>query len=374
MSGGPGASSLYASVHEIGPCSIKSQDDLVWRPGSDVKSLLQPNPHSWMANATLLFVDQPIGTGWSYHSNQTMTTANTLEAASDMRHLLQSLFSNFPQYKHLDLHIAGESYAGVYIPFIAEELLKNGPGINLNSIAVGNGDFNQELQTQYFADWGAAIGLWNSSIATEMNRFKDDCAHDAAICSAKNVTCILSFSSCVRFNEMNHLPRNMNPYDVRTQKMAHGVLPDSGYLESIDLLFQDPKVQALMEGEVPFKTLTNLLSFDDSALENSSNVVKRLLENGVRVLIYAGEYDSVCTFTGQIAWMESISSGFKTSQQRNWTSAITSQKAGEWRMFEQFAFVRVYNAGHMVPFFQPEHSLEMIQEWLHGSPRKTLFV
>jgi cathepsin A (carboxypeptidase C) len=47
-------------------------------------------------------------------------------------------------------------------------------------------------------------------------------------------------------------------------------------------------------------------------------------------------------------------------------SKITGKEAGEFRMAGNFGFLRVYEAGHMVPYDQPEHSLEFINTWIHG--------
>ncbi len=52
-----------------------------------------------------------------------------------------------------------------------------------------------------------------------------------------------------------------------------------------------------------------------------------------------------------------------------WTSKLTGREAGEFRMAGNFAFLRVYEAGHMVPYDQPEHSLEFINMFLHGHGR-----
>ena len=366
LNGGPGASSMYGAMHEIGPCTIENLASVVWKPGQDGRTLLRPNLYSWISNATVIFVDQPLGTGFSYHSANA-ATKNSKEAARDMRLFLESFYNVYPKYKNLDLHLAGESYAGVYIPYLAEEIITNSM-IKLNSIAVGNGHFDMDTQNSVFPDWGEAIGLWNSSHTAVMKELLIQCKSDFLACGGKeSSSCSFSsIPSCSKSNSLFMLG-NLNPYDVRTQRVAHGSSADAGYVLAIEELFRDPNMQKIMCGEVPFRALSNLVNFDDSTLEVSSLVVARLLERGIRVLIYAGEYDSVGTFSGQIAWMESVSKGFASSQTHDWKSIITSQNAGQWRIFQNFGFIRIYNAGHMVPFSQPEHSLEMIQAWIYGT-------
>jgi len=74
------------------------------------------NPHSWNNNASVIFLDQPINVGYSYGDE---TVSDTVAAGKDVYALLVLFFKQFPQYKHLDFHIAGESYAGHYIPVFA---------------------------------------------------------------------------------------------------------------------------------------------------------------------------------------------------------------------------------------------------------------
>ena len=57
--------------------------------------------------------------------------------------------------------------------------------------------------------------------------------------------------------------------------------------------------------------------------------------------------------------------GFTSADDKVWKSKVTGKDLGEFRVFENFAFLKVYEAGHMVPYDQPEHSDEFIQMWLH---------
>ncbi|KAJ1343781.1 hypothetical protein BSLG_001673 [Batrachochytrium salamandrivorans] len=93
-----------------------------------------------------------------------------------------------------------------------------------------------------------------------------------------------------------------------------------------------------------------------------------LLEDDVAIMIYAGDADYICNWIGNKAWTMALEwSGqeeFESAKDKPWISEVTGKAAGEYRYYENFSFVRVYEAGHMVPYDQPEHSLEMINYFM----------
>lgn len=101
LNGGPGCSSLTGLFMELGPSSITKDGDVKY------------NPSSWNANASVIFLDQPVNVGYSYSGS---SVSNTVAAGKDVYALLTLFFKQFPQYSHQRFHISGESYAGHYIP------------------------------------------------------------------------------------------------------------------------------------------------------------------------------------------------------------------------------------------------------------------
>jgi len=93
-----------------------------WNFDSDGKSLVS-NPHSWNENANLVYVDQPIGTGFSKADDGSVMDTNEEEIADNMAQFMIHFLEKFPQLKHKDFYITGESYAGHYIPAISHNFL-----------------------------------------------------------------------------------------------------------------------------------------------------------------------------------------------------------------------------------------------------------
>ncbi len=102
LNGGPGCSSMIGLFQENGPCQFYNNDT--------TPSL---NPYSWNEYANMLYVDQPIGTGFSYG---TETVNGTVAAAPFVWKLIQAFFAQFPQYQCRDFGLFTESYGGHYGP------------------------------------------------------------------------------------------------------------------------------------------------------------------------------------------------------------------------------------------------------------------
>jgi carboxypeptidase C (cathepsin A) len=142
MNGGPGASSLLGLFTELGPLLLNSRS-LPERSTTGDWQLLS-NPYAWSKVASLLVWEQPAGVGFSRCIAEPCAVWNDTSSAEGNLQFLLSFFAAFPSARSQDLFISGESYAGIYIPLLAQLIHKHnqakaGPEIQLKGIAVGNG-------------------------------------------------------------------------------------------------------------------------------------------------------------------------------------------------------------------------------------------
>ena len=132
LNGGPGCSSAVALFGENGPCKVNAD-------GTATKL----NPYSWNRNATLIYVDQPAGTGFSYGAKDSTEAG----VARDMVDFLVQWFRIHGKFSNHDLYVTGESYAGHYVPAVSSGLFRNGTlRKNLKGLAIGNGLTDPEIQ------------------------------------------------------------------------------------------------------------------------------------------------------------------------------------------------------------------------------------
>lgn len=124
LTGGPGCSSEVALFGENGPCKVSLDGQQTTINGA-----------SWNTRANLLYVDQPVGTGFSYGS---AFDHDEVGVADDMYSFLQAFFAAHPELKKNDFYIFGESYAGHYVPNVAHQSAHNAKPLLLISNAQCN--------------------------------------------------------------------------------------------------------------------------------------------------------------------------------------------------------------------------------------------
>jgi cathepsin A (carboxypeptidase C) len=150
LNGGPGCSSFTGLLMELGPCRVN--------PGGKDTTL---NPDSWNSRANVIFLDQPVNTGFSYTEGEDVRTSD--KAAEDVYAFLQIFLKDYPKYASSNFTVTGESYAGHYIPAIAHAIQESNlvisqsnpkklQRVNLESIAIGNGLTDPLVQYEYYPD------------------------------------------------------------------------------------------------------------------------------------------------------------------------------------------------------------------------------
>ena len=122
LNGGPGASSIFGNFLEIGPMRLERVNDT----DSGYNLYLAPEG-SWVEEATMIFIDQPVGTGFSY--GDTYLTSMS-EASEEFTYFLGKLWDKYTDLEGKDLYMTGESYAGKYLPYFSNKLLEKNDDLN----------------------------------------------------------------------------------------------------------------------------------------------------------------------------------------------------------------------------------------------------
>uniref|UniRef100_A0A1J3DAP7 Carboxypeptidase n=1 Tax=Noccaea caerulescens TaxID=107243 RepID=A0A1J3DAP7_NOCCA len=377
LNGGPGCSSLgVGAFSENGP----------FRPKG---SILVKNQHSWNQEANMLYLETPIGVGFSYSTqSSSYEGVNDKITAKDNLVFLQRWFLKFPHYLNRSLFITGESYAGHYVPQLAELMIqynKEHHLFNLRGIAIGNPvlefstDFNS--RAEYF---------WSHGLISDSTykMFTSYCNYSRYVSEYYRGS-MSSMCSKVMSQVSTETSRFVDKYDVTLDVCIPSVLSQSKVVspnqvgESVDVCVEDETVSYLNRRDVQaalharligvreWTVCSNVLDYELLDVEKPTiNIVGSLIQAGVPVLVYSGDQDSVIPLTGSRTLVSRLAKrlGLRTSvPYRVW---FAGQQVGGWTQVygNVLSFATVRGAAHEVPFSQPERSLVLFKAFLDGHP------
>ncbi|AOW03211.1 Alpha/Beta hydrolase protein [Yarrowia lipolytica] len=362
LNGGPGCSSMTGLFFELGPSNIN--EDLT----------LSHNEFSWNQNASVIFLDQPVNVGFSHSPNR---IKNSRDGAKDVNTFLNLFFDKFPQYKDLDFHIAGESYAGHYIPAIATEIQSNRHtnNFNLSSLLIGNGITDSRTQIEGYEPMACGKGGHPAILSPEdCNKIHESvpkCQKLIDLCYETNTryACVAPSVYCDNAIFSSFSKTGLNVYDIREQ-CGESALCYSQIEWITNYLNQDHVLEALGAEIEVFEGCKNSVGvdfgFDGDGNRPFHGDIADLLDDGLPILIYAGDKDFICNWVGNKMWTDALewtgAEKFGKAEIRNWT--VNGENAGEVKTAKGLTYLRVYEAGHMVPFNQPEVALDMVNRWV----------
>ncbi|XP_038679129.1 serine carboxypeptidase-like isoform X2 [Tripterygium wilfordii] len=350
LTGGPGCSSELAMFYENGPFTIADNMSLLW------------NEYGWDQASNLLYVDQPTGTGFSYSSDRHDIRHNEDGVSNDLYDFLQAFFEEHPQLQDNDFYITGESYAGHYIPAFAARVHRGNKakeGIHIN------------LKYKAYTDYALEMGIIKKSDYDRINKVIPVCEMAVKLCGTDGtVSCVASYYVCdAIFNSIMALNGGTNYYDIR-KKCEGSLCYDFSNLEKF--LGQKSVRDALgVPADLDFVSCSPTV-YEAMLVDWMRNLevgIPALLEDGIKLLVYAGEYDLICNWLGNSRWVHAMEwSGqkeFVASPEVAFT--VDGSEAGVLRSYGSLAFLKVHDAGHMVPMDQPKAALEMLERWIKGT-------
>ncbi|EKG10359.1 RTA-like protein [Macrophomina phaseolina MS6] len=350
INGGPGSDSLIGVFTGSGPCSIKED------------GTTEINPLSWNNVSNVLYISQPVGTGFSYAGlqeasidelsgqflnaslanvtgiwpvvNETTiidTTGDAVVAAwSYVQAFYSALTSINPKIKSKDFHLWTVSWGGHYGPAMFkyfkdqnEDIAAGNAGgtqINLRSLGLGNAYIDTAIQGPYFPEF-----------ATK---------------NTYNITAVEG-----PFRAVSGRDR----FDIRLNQS------DSEYVKQ-----ETPLYAFLNQAEV--QDALGVASNYTPEASPVTEAIGELVDAGVNVLLLNGDADYACNWLGG----EAVSLAVNYTGAEDFAATdyqpfvVGGRQYGQVRQYGNFAFLRVYEAGHMVQWNRPEAMLDFFNRTIHG--------
>ncbi|KAL1187819.1 Serine carboxypeptidase-like 49 [Cardamine amara subsp. amara] len=363
LTGGPGCSSELAMFYENGPFKITNNMSLAW------------NEYGWDKVSNLLYVDQPVGTGFSYTTDKSDIRHDEIGVSNDLYDFLQAFFAEHPKLAENDFYITGESYAGHYIPAFASRVHKGnkaneGVHVNLKGFAIGNGLTDPAVQYPAYPDYALEMGLITQKEHARLEKIVPLCELSVKLCGTEGtVSCLASYLVCnALFTGVMSHAGGVNYYDIR-KKCVGSLCYDFSNMEKFLNLKSVRK--SLGVGDIDFVSCSSSVyqAMLVDWMRNLEVGIPTLLEDGINVLVYAGEYDLICNWLGNSRWVNAMEWSGKTNfgAAEEVPFVVDGKEAGSLKTYQQLSFLKVRDAGHMVPMDQPKAALKMLKRWMHNS-------
>lgn len=367
--GGPGASSMFGLMFELGPLRL-----------TDDGTTLVRNPWTWSRSASLLVLNGPPPVGFSYcdppgpagdfRSCGAWTDESTARYNANA---VRSFLARHPRFAGHDWFFSGESYAGVYIPMLVRELMDGPePRPRIRGLAIGNGCVGTEVLCWAPGDtWWTILFLRGHAQISERawEEYERGCGPHPRDPSAKS-----SDEVCAK--RAAELIRGVGPYfeyDLYSQCAARDwrlrgatCTDDAALARWISL----PETRHALNVDVSSKFWSgdNGAGFDYRATERDLRPFYLRLARDhpeVRMLVYSGDTDvSVNTLATQ-----------------NWTRSLGLRELEPWRPWAfdkgfvagyvtryegRLDVVTIRGSGHFVPEFKPQCAYVLLSRFLQG--------
>ncbi|KZV99242.1 alpha/beta-hydrolase [Exidia glandulosa HHB12029] len=376
--GGPGCSSLMGMLQENGP--------FTWPPGTG-----QPieNQWSWTNLSNVLWVEQPVGTGFSQGEVDIMDDD---ALAAQITGFLQQFLNVFSELKGKNLYLAGESYAGYYVPYLANYLYENPHelALNMKGIWLADPTISWDVVQQYIPAY-AFVEKWKDVFAFSQE-FMLDLRNASEFCGYNDymdqyltyppkgplplpedafygLPGALNISQpCATWDSIAAEAVNVNPNFnyfriLDTWPVSWDVLgvPGSFLNKQSPIYFNRTDVQDVIhaprmswqECSVP----PVYVNRTDYSMPSSLTVLPSVIEKNVRTVIMHGLLDFILLSDGTRIAIQNMTwgglQGFQTPIQPDTFKIDGFGTVGAMHEERKLTYIEVNLAGHMLPQYAP---------------------
>ncbi|KAF1958206.1 carboxypeptidase cpdS precursor [Byssothecium circinans] len=388
LNGGPGCSSLEGFLQENGPIS--------WQYGTPRPVY---NPWNWANLTNMVWVEQPVGTGFS----QGIPTATSQEETAAQ---FLGFWKNFVDTFALEgrkVYVAGESYAGRYVPYIAEAMLEEKnktegyfdvKGILIYDPSIAEDVLLQDIPAVPFLDHHANLMILNASYSAELHSRADKCGYTdyfnkyltfppISKLPAPNSTA--ETPGCAVWSDIIDATMLVNPcfdvYQVATTcPLLWDVLgfPGSfGYLPpGENVYFNRTDVQKAINAPIQkWEECSDGVLDKDTSPQTSYEVIPKLIDALDRTMIVHGDLDFILLLNGSLLAIQNMTwggvQGFQTRpsaefyipyhEDYSYESLSASGVMGVTHTERKLTWVAQALSGHMVPQYQPSSGYRQLE-------------
>lgn len=361
LQGGPGGSSLFGLFGENGPFTVDEDLHLV------------PRKYAWTNNHNVIYIDNPVGTGYSFTDDDAGYARNETDVGRDLYSAVLQFLTLFPELRPNPFYVTGESYAGKYVPALAYTIHTENPTadlkVNLKGVAIGDGLCDPVSMTNY-GDFLYNIGLIDAKDQAYFQR-----QSELAVQYIEQQRWLEAFEvfDALLNGDRTGVPsyfQNVTGLTNYYNFLADGEPAELNYWS--EYVTRAGERRAIHVGNSTFHDGAKVEEFlEEDIMQSVKPWIEELLEN-YNVMIYNGQLDIIIAYTLTEQFLKSL----------NWTHAaeyldspryvwrVGGRVAGYVREVPGFVEVLVRGAGHMVPYDQPQAAWDMISRFTNAKAFK----
>ncbi|XP_071105391.1 retinoid-inducible serine carboxypeptidase-like [Haliotis cracherodii] len=356
LQGGPGGSSTgFGNFEEIGPLDVKQR----------------PRNTTWLSLASLLFVDNPVGTGFSYVDNDDAYTTDVQMIAADLLTTFQAFLKKAPEFQGVPFYVFTESYGGKMTSAFAQVLYK---AIQSKSVTC---DFRGIALGDSWISPIDSVLAWGPYLYT--NSLVDRKGLEAVNNSAQETADLVQQGQWVKATEQWGTTENVveketngvNFYNILdwggSERVRVADRQDLTYLEKLYTRHVAPlqamSLDQLMNGPIreKLKIIPRNVTWGGQAgmvfvkqqgdfMKPVTDIVDYLVtETTLEVVVYSGQLDLIVETLGTEAWVYRLQIADMFRQAIRTPLMVHGITNGFVKTARNFSFYWILKAGHMVP-------------------------
>jgi len=351
LQGGPGGSSLFGLLKLHGPILTGTDENGNFG--------VNDNPYSWHREHNMLYIDNPVGAGFSYSDKLPRSQD---DVSQNLYNLLQQWFTLFPMYQENEFYPFGESYAGKFVPSIAKKIHdenQDPSNIRINLVGMGIGDgWMSPYHNARYGNFLYQVGLIDENDLQTCLDMEEET--QALIEKEEWESAWHSWN-----NEFSYFLNKMDysyVYEITQSKIDPN---EDDYMTFCNL---ESSRKALHVGNLEYPNSGNVYySMIDDFMRTSQHDIEFLLEH-YKVLIYDGNFDIICNHSGVLELLNDLQWSGSSTYRHAQRSIYKYGKdlVGYLKKADNLHLMLVRNAGHMVPLSQPAWAQQMLEDFTTG--------
>jgi len=378
--GGPGCSSLEGLLQENGPFS--------WAPGT-AKPIV--NDFSWTNLSSVLFVEQPVGTGYSQGKPN---ITNEVELSAQLFGFFQQFLDVFSELKGKKLYLSGESYAGMYVPYFADYIYSHASDLDLSlqgfwisDPSISTDAVQEQIPAVDFVHKYEHVFAFNQSFMAHLDAQAKTCGYEGYVQKfvtfpppkapfptppkANDPECDLwdeIFNAALLVNPAFNIYRVFDTFPVLWDVLGFpGSFPDA---QTLPLYFDRSDVKKVLHApqNVSWAECSNGPVFvrnEDTSQPPTFTVLPGVIEKSKRTVIVHGLADFILIADGTRIAIQNMTwagqQGFQTPIKNDSFVVDTMGVMGTAHTERGLTYFEVVLSGHMVPQYSPRAGFRIMQ-------------